>query len=243
MPATIGDVARRAGVSTATVSRVLAGRGAGAARDPRPGARGRPRPRLPAVRRGALAPPAGDPDARPDRHRHREPVLPAARPGRRGRGPRAGLRDPAVQRRRRPGAGGGLPRAARRPLGRRRRHRREQPRRPPPRVARRTRRCRSSSSTRVDRASGCRRSRRTTVPAAGSRPSTCSISGIAGSAILTAAATERRRPGPARGRRGRRSRRPGSSAEDAPSSTVGEPGVGRRRAGRGRGCSSGRPGT
>ena len=57
----------------------------GPAGDAGEGPRCRPRPRLPAVRRRPLAEAAGDPDARPDRHRHREPVLPPPRARRRGR--------------------------------------------------------------------------------------------------------------------------------------------------------------
>ena len=69
-----------------------------AARDPRADPGRGPGPRLPAVGRRPLAQAAHDPDARPDRHRHREPVLPGARAGGRGRRPGGGLRDPAVQR-------------------------------------------------------------------------------------------------------------------------------------------------
>ena len=91
MVATIADVARRAKVSTATVSRVLAGLGH---------ARPETRERILAAARDLdyrpsgrrpLAPAPLDPDVRPDRHRHREPVLPASwsGPSRTPRGPRA----------------------------------------------------------------------------------------------------------------------------------------------------------
>ena len=123
-PVTISDVALRAGVSTATVSRVLAGIG-------NPQARDRRRAVMAAVDELDYRPSGVARSLRmrrtrtlgPHRHRHPEPVLPGARPGGGRRGPRARLLDPARQRGLRRAPGDALPRPDGRPPRRRHDHR------------------------------------------------------------------------------------------------------------------------
>ena len=150
MATTIGDVARRARVSTATVSRVLAGHGR---------ARPETRERVFAAARDLGYRPSGV--ARSLRQRAtrtlglivtdiENPFFPqlvrAVEDAARDLGYAILLCNADDD----PEREVGVPRAARRSLGRRRRDRRQQPRRPPPRVARSTPRCRSSSSTPTD---------------------------------------------------------------------------------------------
>ena len=137
--------------------------------------------RLPAVGGRTVAPDAADPDARPDRHRHPEPVLPGARPGGRLRRPGPQLLDHDGQRGLRRGPGDALPRPDGRPPRRRADHRLE------PAVGREL-----AVAARLA-GPGRRRQRRarrppgpghhvaTTRAARGSRSSTWSASAIAGS--------------------------------------------------------------